>query len=152
MTTQNIENNYYFNYFTRMTKREICISKISLSSISREFSQKLFSHGMGWDIQKKNSSHGTGRDGEGLPGFIFLGFIFYRGFIYLLRIYWELLAVSVFQRTLILTLAPALVLTLTKYSPSPSLSSHPQELCGTYFKMYEDLLKNPNKPQKNKSR
>ncbi len=85
---------------------------------------------------------------EGLPGFIFLGFIFYRGFIYLLRIYWELLAVSVFQRTLILTLAPALVLTLTKSSPSPSLSSHPQELCGTYFKMYEDLLKNPNKPQK----
>jgi hypothetical protein len=49
MTTQNIENNYYFNYFIRMTKREICISKIILSSISREFSQKLFSHGMGWD-------------------------------------------------------------------------------------------------------
>jgi hypothetical protein len=57
---------------------------------------------------------------EGLPGFIFLGFIFYRGFIYLLRIYWELLAVSVFQRTLILTLAPALVLTLTKLSPPGS--------------------------------
>jgi hypothetical protein len=53
MTTQNIENNYYFNHFTRMTKREICISKIILSSISREFLQKLFSHGMGWDIQKK---------------------------------------------------------------------------------------------------
>jgi hypothetical protein len=49
MTTQNIENNHYFNYFTRMTKREICINKIILSSISREFSQKLFSHGMGWD-------------------------------------------------------------------------------------------------------
>jgi hypothetical protein len=26
-------------------------------------------------------------------------------------------------------------------SSSPSLNSHPQELCGTYFKMYEDLLK-----------
>jgi hypothetical protein len=43
---------------------------------------------------------------EGLPGFIFLGFIFYRGLIYLLRIYWDLLGVSVFQRTLILALAP----------------------------------------------
>ncbi len=33
-------------------------------------------------------------------------------------------------------------------SSSPSLSSHPQELCGNYFKMSEDLLKNSNKPQK----
>ncbi len=50
----------------------------------------------------------------------FFGFIFYRGFIYSLRIYWELLDVSIFQRTLILTLAPALVLTVTKSSLSPS--------------------------------
>jgi hypothetical protein len=49
MTTQNIENNYYFNYFTRMTKRDICISKIIHSSIIREFSQKFFPHGTGWD-------------------------------------------------------------------------------------------------------
>jgi hypothetical protein len=45
-----------------------------------------------------------------------------------------------------------LALTLNIPSPSPSLSSHPQEFCGIYFKMYEDLLKNPNKSQKNKSR
>jgi hypothetical protein len=44
------------------------------------------------------------------------GFIFYRDIIYLLRIYWDLLAVSVFQCTLIL--APALALSLTALSPS----------------------------------
>jgi hypothetical protein len=63
---------------------------------------------------------------EGLPGFIFLGFIFYSGFIYLLRIYWDLLGISVFQHTLILALAPrahphphyTFALTLTKLSPS----------------------------------
>jgi hypothetical protein len=40
------------------------------------------------------------------------------------------------------------------YSSSPSLSLRPhsqEELCGIYFKIYEDLLKNPNKSQKNKS-
>ncbi len=39
--------------------------------------------------------------------------------------------------------------------PSPSLSLRPypqEELCGIDFKMYEDLLKNPNKSQKNRSR
>jgi hypothetical protein len=89
---------------------------------------------------------------EGLPGFIFLGFIFYRGFIYFLRIYWDLLRVSVFQHTLIL--APALrarphshyafALTRTKLSPSG--------IMWDLFQMYEDLLKNPNKSKKNKSR
>jgi len=52
--TQRIDNNYFFNYFTRMTKRDIYISKIILSSINRELSQKnlLPWDGMGWD--KKN--------------------------------------------------------------------------------------------------
>ncbi len=43
---------------------------------------------------------------EGLPGFIYLGFIFSRGSIYLVRIYWNLLAVSVFQPTHIVTPPP----------------------------------------------
>jgi hypothetical protein len=58
--TQRIEKNYFFNCFTRMTKRDIHISKIILSSINREFNRNFFSHGMGWDIQKK--SHPVGRD------------------------------------------------------------------------------------------
>ena len=56
VTTQRIENNYFFNCFTRMTKRDIYISKIILTSINRyieNFHRKFFSHGMGWDIQKK---------------------------------------------------------------------------------------------------
>jgi hypothetical protein len=51
---------------------------------------------------------------EGLSGFVYLGFISSRGSIYLLRIHWDLLAVSVFQST------HTGILTLTK--PSPSLS------------------------------
>jgi hypothetical protein len=45
-----------------------------------------------------------------------------------------------------------------KETPLPTLNlicppSHPQkELCGIYFKMDGDLLKNPNKSQKNKPR
>jgi hypothetical protein len=35
--------------------------------------------------------------GEGLPGFICLGFIFSRGSIYLLRIYWILLVYQYFN-------------------------------------------------------
>jgi hypothetical protein len=66
---------------------------------------------------------------EGLPGFIFLGFIFYRGLIYLLRMYRDLLCVSVFQRTLILALARrarphphyTFAITLTELSPSEIL-------------------------------
>ena len=64
VTTQRIENNYFFNCFTRMTKRDIYISKIILTSINQyieNFHRKFFSHGMGWDIQKKMSSHGMGR-------------------------------------------------------------------------------------------
>ncbi len=77
------------------------------------------------------------------------GFIFSRASIYLLRIYSDLLAVSVFEptHTHTLTPTPALTLTLTL-----SLRPHHQkELCGIYFNMYEDLLKDPNKSQKNKS-
>jgi hypothetical protein len=81
-----------------------------------------------------------------------LGFIFYRGLIYLLRIYWDLFGVSVFQSTLILALVPrasphphyTFTLTLSKLSPSGVLWD--------LFQMYEDLLKNPNKSQKDKSR
>jgi len=29
--------------------------------------------------------------------------------------------------------------------PYPRARPRPQELCGAYFRMYEDLLKNPNK-------
>ena len=57
--------------------------------------------------------------------------------LFLQRIYLiteDLLAASVFQRTLT--------------NVSPSLSSRPQELCGIYFIMCEDLLKNPKKFQK----
>ncbi len=78
---------------------------------------------------------------EGLPGFIYLGFIFSRGSIYLLRIYWDLLAVSVFQSTHTVTLPP-------RTHPRPH---SPEDLCGIDFKIYEHLLKNPNKSQKNKS-
>ncbi len=59
---------------------------------------------------------------EGPLGFIYLGFIFSRGSIYLLRIYWDLLAVSVFQSTHTGTLPLPLALTLTLTKPSPSLS------------------------------
>jgi hypothetical protein len=85
---------------------------------------------------------------EGLLGFIYLGFIFSRGSIYLLRIYWDLLAVSVFQPTHTHTLPQPLALTLTLTKPSPSLSGG---IMWDYFKIFEDLLKNPNKSQKNKS-
>jgi hypothetical protein len=74
---------------------------------------------------------------EGPLRFIYLGFIFSRGSIYLLRIYWDLLAVSVFQSTHIGTLPPL------------SLRPHSQEeLCGIDFKIYEDLLKIPINPWK----
>ncbi len=88
---------------------------------------------------------------EGLPGFIYLGFIFSRGSIYLLRIYWDLLAVSVFQSTHTGTHPPP---PSHSPSPSPSLSLRPhspEELCVIDLKIYEDLLKNPNKSQKNKT-
>ena len=52
VTTQRIENNYFFNCFTRMTKRDIYISKIILTSRNQyieNFHRKFFSHGMGWD-------------------------------------------------------------------------------------------------------
>jgi hypothetical protein len=53
------------------------------------------------------------------------------GFIYLLRIYWDLLAVSVFQPTHTIPLPLALILTLTK--PSPSLSR------GIVSDLFQDL-------------
>jgi hypothetical protein len=61
---------------------------------------------------------------EELPGFIFS-----RGSIYLLRIYWDLLAVSVFQPTHTHTL------TLTK--PSPSLSGGKSQ---RVYNIYKDPI------------
>ncbi len=79
---------------------------------------------------------------EGLPGFIWD--LFFQT-IYLFTE--DLSAVSVFQSTHTDTLPRS-----HSPSPAPSLRLHsPEELCGIDFKIYEDLLKNPNKSQKNKS-